>query len=346
MHPLRFAIVGAGNIGKLHAHAVNAIDDACVTVVCDRNAVAGQALARAHGAVWVADYRHAVERQDVDVVCVCTPSGAHAEIAEAAAHAGKHLAVEKPIDITLERADRIIRAAHQASVKMACIFPTRFRQGPWAARKAIAEGRLGRLTLADAYVKWYRSQEYYAGTWRGTWALDGGGALINQSIHSIDLLQWLAGPVDTVFGHTAVLAHDIETEDTASAVLRFRNGALGVIQGSTACWPGERTRVELHGDRGTIVLQEGCITAWKLADASPDEEARMLALEAAQGSGAADPLGITYELHRRQLAELIAAIRNGRPLSIAGAEGRKALEIILAIYQSARSGQVVRLPLA
>ncbi len=346
MQPLRFAIVGAGNIGKLHARAVSASDDARVSVVCDRNAAAGQALAEAHDADWVDDYRQAVERDDVDVVCVCTPSGAHAEVAEAAAQAGKHLVVEKPIDVTLERADRIIRAAQQAGVKMTCVFPNRFRQGPWAARKAIAEGRLGRLTLADAYVKWYRSQEYYAGTWRGTWALDGGGALINQSIHSIDLLQWLAGPVETVFGHTAILAHDIETEDTASAVLRFRNGAQGVIQGSTACWPGDRARVELHGDRGTIVLQEGCITAWKLADASPDEEAQMLALETAQGSGSADPMGITYELHRRQLAELIEAIRYGRPLAIEGAEGRKALEIILAIYQSVRSGQVVRLPLA
>lgn len=346
MQEIRFAIIGAGNIGKVHAQAIHVIPGARVSVVCNRGEERGRALAETYGAVWVADYHEAVARDDVDVVCICTPSGTHAEIAEAAAQAGKHLAVEKPLDITLERAHRIIRAVEQAGVKMTCIFPTRFTLGVHMTKQAIEQGRLGRLTLADAYVKWYRSQAYYEGTWRGTWALDGGGALINQSIHSIDLLQWLAGPVDTVFGYTATLAHSIETEDTASAVLKFRNGALGVIQGATSCWPGDRARVELHGHRGTIVLEEGRITKWKLADATPDEEEHMLMLEESGGSGSADPMAIGYELHRRQLVDLVEAIREDRPPAIDGAEAYKALEIILAIYRSAQTGIAVQLPLS
>lgn len=345
MERLGFAVIGAGNIGQVHAQAIAAIPGTRVSVICNRGQAAGQALAQEHGAEWTADYRDAVRRDEVQVVCICTPSGTHAEIAETAAEAGKHLIVEKPLDITLARVDRLIRAAQQAGVKLTCIFPSRYRLGVHQAKAALESGRLGRLTLAGAFVKWYRPQAYYSGSWRGTWALDGGGALINQSIHTIDLLQWLAGPVETVFGRTATLAHTMETEDTASAVLTFRHGGLGVIQGATSCWPGDRARLELHGDKGTIVLEEGRITVWKLADAAPDEEAQMLNLEQSAGSGAADPRAIGYELHRRQIAEFISAIQSGQSPAITEAEARKSVEIILAIYQSAQSEQVVRLPL-
>jgi UDP-N-acetyl-2-amino-2-deoxyglucuronate dehydrogenase len=345
MSTLGFAIVGAGNIGKIHAQAVACIPGARVSVVCDADAERGRALAEACQAAWVSEYPAAVAQADVDVVCVCTPSGSHAEIVEAAARAGKHLAVEKPIDVTLERADRIIGATQQAGVQITCLFPSRFREGVHQARQAIEQGRLGRLTLADAYVKWYRTQAYYDGTWRGTWNLDGGGALMNQSIHTIDLLQWLAGPVATVFGRTATLAHRMETEDTASAVLEFQNGAMGVIQGATSCWPGDRARLDLHGDRGTITLEEGRIVTWKLADAAADEEQRMLNLEGVLGTGSSDPTAIGHEMHRRQLADLVDAIRQHRRPAIEGAEGRKALEIILAIYRSAQTNRSVSLPL-
>lgn len=346
MQKIGFALIGAGNIAKIHAQAIRAIPGAEVRVVCSRREEPGRALAALYNAAWLPDYHEAVARDDVDVVSICTPSATHADIAEAAAQAGKHLVIEKPIDVTLERADRILRAADRPGLKMTCIFPSRFTAGARAAKEAVEQGRLGRLALADAYVKWYRPQSYYDGSWRGTWAGDGGGALINQSIHSIDLLQWLAGPVESVFGRVATLAHRMETEDTASAVLTFRSGALGVIQGATSCWPGDRARVELHGDKGAIVLEEARITRWKLADAAPDEEAKMLALEEAGGSGSSDPMGIGYELHRRQIADLVEAIREDRPPAIGGAEARKALEIILAIYRSAQTGAIVKLPLA
>jgi len=346
MGKTRFAIIGAGNIGKTHAQAITDISEAELRVVCEPIEERGRALAATYGADWVADYREAVTRPDVDVVCICTPSGSHAEPAVAAARAGKHLIVEKPIDVTLERIDRIIAAAKEGGIKLTCIFPLRFRQGVSEARKALEAGRLGRLVLADAFVKWYRPQSYYEGSWRGSWALDGGGALMNQSIHSIDLLQWLAGPVESVVGRTATLAHQhMETEDTASAVLVFRNGALGVVQGATSCWPGEGARVELRGDRGTIALEEGRIATWKLADARPGEEETMLALEQSLGSGCSNPTAISYELHRRQIADLIGAIGDDRPPAISGADARKAVEIILAIYRSAATRASVALPL-
>jgi predicted dehydrogenase len=273
----------------------------------------------------------------VDVVCVCTPSGAHAEIAEAAAAAGKHVVVEKPLEVTVERVDRIIEAAEKAGVKLTCIFPLRFMQGPALAKQALEAGRLGRLALADAYIKWYRAQSYYdTSDWKGTWALDGGGALMNQGIHQVDLLNYLAGPVTSVVAQTATLAHQMETEDTAVALLTFANGGLGAIEGSTASWPGDNGRVELHGDKGSIALEDGRIVAWKLNEATPDEEEQMLALESKQGGGASAATGIGYELHRRQLADMVAAILNNRSPAITGAEARHSVAIIRAIYESHR----------
>jgi len=344
LQPLNFAIIGAGNIGKIQAEAIQHIPDARVSVVCNRGETSGQALAKKVGATWVADYRDAVIRNDVDVVTICTPSGTHMEIAVAAAKAGKHLLVEKPIDITVARVDTMLAAVEEAGVTLACVFPLRFAEGVDKAIVALDAGRLGRLTLANCSVKWFRPQSYYDGNWRGTWEFDGGGALMNQSIHNIDLLQWLAGPVKTVMAQTGTLAHDMQTEDTASALLTFAHGGLGVIQGATSCWPGDRARVELHGDRGSIVLEEGRIVVWKLADATEEEEATMLNLETQQGSGAADPTAIGYEMHRRQIVDLVEAIRTDRPAAIEGAEARKAVEIIRAIYLAASEQRVITLP--
>ena len=345
MDKIRFALIGAGNIGRIYGDAFAHVPDAEIAVVCDPVIAAAEALAGKVGAAYTGDYAEAVTRTDVDAVVVATPSGTHAEIAVAAAEAGKHLLVEKPLDITLERVDAIVAAAEKTGVTLGSVFPLRFSAGVHKTRLALAAGRLGRLALADVFVKWYRPQSYYDGSWRGTWALDGGGALMNQSIHQIDLAQWLAGPVTSVIGRTATLAHEMETEDTASAVLTMQNGALGVIQGSTASWPGDQARVELHGDRGTIALEEGRIVRWNLEDASPAEEEAMLNLETGGGTGAADPTAIGYEKHRRQIADFVGALREGRPPAVQGAEGRRAVEIILAIYRSAESGLPVSLPL-
>jgi predicted dehydrogenase len=345
MPDIRFALIGAGNIAKIYASAFAAIPDAQVTVVCSRGEEAGQALANRLGASWLPDYRQAVAQPNVDAVVVATPSGAHGEVAIAAAQAGKHLLVEKPLEITLARVDAILEAAQAAGVVLACVFPLRFAEGAQRAKAALEAGGLGRLTLADVAVKWYRPQSYYDSSWRGKWALDGGGALMNQAIHNIDLVQWLAGPVESVFGRIGTLAHAMQTEDTASAVLTFRSGAQGVIQGATSCWPGDPARVELRGDRGTIVLEEGRIVVWKLAAAASGEEEAMLGLERQEGSGAADPMAIGFEKHRRQIVDLMDAIREGRGPAIEGAEARRAVEIVRAIYRSAQMGAPVTLPL-
>jgi len=340
------ALIGAGTIARVHAQAIAEIGNARLVGVCDTSEPACRSLATELGGLdWTGDLDEMLARDDLDVVSICTPSGTHADLAVKAARAGKHLIVEKPLDITLAQADRIIAAARENGVKLAGIFPYRFRMGACKAKEAIEQGRLGRLVLADAYVKWYRSQDYYRG-WHGTWALDGGGALINQSIHTIDLLQWLAGPVDTVYGHTATLGHEMETEDTASAVLTFASGAMGVIQGATSCWPGDPARAEIHGTRGTIVLEEGRISAWKLADSGPEEELAIVTLEEREGHTFDDPAAIPHTGHRLQIEDMLQAIAQNRTPSVSGVEARKAIEIIRAIYLSAQRGQVMRLPLS
>lgn len=345
MKPLGIAVLGAGNIAKVHVEAIRHLPDARVSVVSSRNREHGERLASNCGADWSGDYREAVTHPDVDIVCVCTPSGMHAEFAIAAARAGKHLIVEKPLEITLDRVDSLLAVVRETGVKLTCIFPLRFMDGVQRTKTALEAGRLGCLALADAYVKWHRSPSYYQGGWRGTWALDGGGVLMNQSVHSVDLLQWLGGPVRSVFGRTATLVHAIETEDTASAVLEFEHGALGVIQGATSTWPGEAARLDLRGEGGAITLSEGRITTWKLQDADDEEEKSMLALEQVAGSGSQDPTAITWELHRRQIADMLAAIHENREPIISGAEARKSVEIVRAIYLSAKWGCPVNLPL-
>lgn len=345
MDIVRFALVGAGNIAKIYVAAFAAIPDARVTVVCSRTEATGRALAEKCGADWEQDFHKAVSRDDVDAVVVATPSGTHADIAVAAAQAGKHLLVEKPLDITLARVDSILNAVAQTGVVLASVYPLRFTEGARRAKEAMVAGRLGKLALADVSVKWFRPQSYYDNPWRGKWATDGGGALMNQAIHNVDLVQWLAGPVSSVVGRTTTLAHQMETEDTMSALITYANGALGVIQGATSCWPGDPARVELHGDRGTIVLEEGRIVKWKLQDAAPGEEEAMLALEQGAGSGAADPMAIGFEKHRRQIVDLIEAIRTGRSPAIRGEEARRSVEIVRAIYRSAATNAPVTLPL-
>jgi UDP-N-acetyl-2-amino-2-deoxyglucuronate dehydrogenase len=339
-----YALVGAGAIAGIQARALSLIPQARLAAVYSRSPQRARTLADQYGVPWTTDYERLLERADVHAVSICTPAGARVEPAEAAARAGKHVICEKPLEVTLERADQIISVCEQAGVRLAVIFPMRYTPAVCAAREALVNGRLGRLTMASAHVKWYRSASYYAASsWRGTWALDGGGALMNQSIHWIDLLQWLGGGVHAVSGFVARQVHlQIEAEDTGVAIVRFHNGALGTVEGTTTAYPGLPARVELHGERGTIVLEEQRIAVWKLADGRPEEEQCMLHLDADRGaSGAADPLAIGAEAHRRQFVEISDALLAGRAPGVDGHEGQKALAIIRAIYASAQTGREV-----
>jgi UDP-N-acetyl-2-amino-2-deoxyglucuronate dehydrogenase len=345
-------IIGCGVIAPFHARAAAELPNVRLVAVADTVAEAAARRGAEFGVEHHADVDALLERPDVDVVSVCVPSGMHAEIGSRAAAAGKHVVMEKPIDVTLEAADRLIAACRRHGVALTVISQHRFGPAVRRMRELIDAGRLGRLVVGDALVKWYRSQAYYdSGDWRGTWSLDGGGCLMNQGVHYVDLLQWMMGPVDRVFGRCATAAHErIEVEDVAAAVLRFSSGAVGLLQASTAIYPGLPERLEVTGTGGTVIVESGALRACELKDekgeTSPYGGKLAADRAAAEEGGAADPAAISHAGHRAQIADFLEAIETGRPPLVTGEEARKPLELILAVYRSAREGREVTLPLA
>jgi predicted dehydrogenase len=336
-------------IARFHAAAIAEMKNCEVVAASDTVPAAAEAFGKAIGCDSYTDFRKMVKRDDIDIVTICTPSGAHAEAAIAAAKVGKHVIVEKPLEVTLARCDRVIDACKKAKVKLGVVFPSRFSDVAQLFKKTLDSGRLGKLALGDAYVKWFRTQKYYdSGGWRGTWKLDGGGALMNQSIHAIDLLQWLMGPIESVQAVTATVAHKrIEVEDVAVAALRFKSGALGTVEGTTAAFPGFLKKIEISGDGGTIALEEDNVSIWEFDKkrASDKKVMQKHGASADAGGGAADPSAISFEGHRRQFVDFVKAIETGREPFVNGPEGRKAVEVIVAIYKSAKTGKAVKLPL-
>lgn len=342
-------IIGCGMIARFHARALADVRGAKLVGCYNRTADKAEAFAAEFPCKVYTDLDEMLADPQIHAVSICTASGAHMEPAVAAAKAGKHVIVEKPLEVTLSRCDAIIRACEKSGVVLATIFPSRFHDSAKLMKQAVDQGRFGRLTMGDAYVKWFRTQQYYdSGAWRGTWKLDGGGALMNQAIHSVDLLLWLMGPVAEVSAYTAMLAHErIEVEDVATATLRFANGALGVIEATTAAFPGSLKRVEIHGSQGSAVLEEENIKTWHFAKMTKRDEQMLerMADRTKTGGGAADPKAIGHHGHARQFQDTFDAIKRGRSPLIDGAEGRRAVETILAIYQSAATGKPVKLPL-
>jgi UDP-N-acetyl-2-amino-2-deoxyglucuronate dehydrogenase len=340
-----FGIVGCGMIAGFHARAIADLADAHLVACFDTFPASAERLAKETGCRAYSQLEAMLADKNVEVVTICTPSGAHLEPALAAAAAGKHIVVEKPLEVTVERCDQIIAACDAAGVKLSTIFPSRFHESSQLIKQAVDAGRFGRLTLGSAYVKWFRTQQYYdSGAWRGTWALDGGGALMNQAIHSVDLLSWFMGPVKEISASTATLAHRrIEVEDVAVASLRFANGALGVIEASTAAWPGWLKRIEINGDQGSAVLEEEDLKSWQFAEELPSDEAlrERLSAHTKTGGGASDPSAIGHHAHAKQFRDVLEAIQTGRPPAIDGREGRRSVEIITAIYRAAQSGERV-----
>lgn len=342
---LGFGIIGVGMIADYHAQAIAHSHGGRLVGIATRSAENARAFAAKHGVSFATtSVEELVARPDIDVVCITTPSGAHLEPALAAVRAGKHIVVEKPIEITTERADELLGAADAKGVKIAPIFQARFGEGARTLKAAVDAGRFGRIVLGSAYVKWHRSREYYSG-WKGTLKLDGGGALINQAIHAIDLLQWFAGLPAEVFCWTTRRAYEhIEAEDTASATLRFPSGALGSIEACTAGWPGWERRIEIVGENGSARLEDDRLDRWEFRDAQPGDEAiRAAKLDPTMKSGAGAPNAITHHGHLRQIQDLIDALRENRPVAIDGHEARKAVALIRALYRSAESGRPVSL---
>ena len=344
-----FGIIGCGMIATFHARALAEIRGAKLIGCYDAISTASERTAAEQGCQAYTNLKDLLADKRIDVVTICTPSGAHMEPAVAAAKAGKHVVVEKPLEITLKRCDRIIEACRKHQVVLSTIFPSRFHSSSLELKKAVDQKRFGRLTMGDAYVKWFRTQEYYdSGAWRGTWDLDGGGALMNQAIHSVDLLTWLMGPVTEIRAQTATLAHRrIDVEDTAVATLRFKSGALGVIEATTAAWPGYLKRIEIHGSQGSAVLEEEDLKVWDFAKKRASDRAihKRMAAQRSGGGGASDPSAIGHHAHAMQFRDVLRAIRTGKNPAIDGAEGRRSVEIILGIYKAAETGKTIRLPL-
>jgi predicted dehydrogenase len=337
---LRIGIVGAGNISETHARAAQSIAGVEVAAVHGENRERAGRLAAANGATPYDDFDRFLDHP-LDLVVIGSPSGRHAEQGIAAARRGRHVLVEKPIDVTTERADALIAAADAARVKLGVIFQDRLHPAVVEIKSMIAAGALGTPVMISGRVKWHRPPEYYGTSrWRGTRALDGGGALINQAIHTVDLVQWLFGPVARVYGRTATRVHRIEVEDTAAAVLDFASGAIGTIEAATSVYPGYARRLEITGSEGTVVLEHDRLERVDLRSGSGHHAASA----GDTNASASSPVVADATAHGRVLEDFIRAIETGTEPMCPGREGRKSVALVQAIYQSARSGAAVAIP--
>lgn len=344
-----FGIVGAGVISHFHAKAIAAIGNAELLGIFSINKNKAETFSGMHNCKVYDTLEEMLKNPAIDIVCICTPSGIHMEPALQCIEAGRHCLIEKPLEVTLERCDRIIEATNKTGVKTGVIFPSRFYEVNKLLKRSLSENRFGTLVLGDANVKWNRSPEYYTSAkWRGTWQFDGGGSLMNQGIHSVDLLQWFMGPVESIQAVSANAKHkNIEVEDTIAAVLRFSNGALGTIESSTAVFPGSLKRLELLGTAGTAITEENHLVKWNFEhETGEDHEIRnKYSGNDSDAGGTSDPAAISFVGHQKQIEDMIHAIENNHGILIDAMEGRKSVEIVLAVYKSAATGKIVKLPL-
>ena len=341
--PIGFTIVGSGMIAEFHAQAIAQIPEARLISVYSRDAQKCAEFAGKMGVKAASSLDELAKDPSVQAVCITTPSGAHADCAVPLLQAGKAVLCEKPMEVSLAAVDRILQAAKEGGGLLAGVFQNRLGHGARQLKAAVEAGRFGRLSLSSAYIKWWRSDAYYtSSTWKGTWRLDGGGALMNQGIHAVDLLQWLVGLPKRVGAFAATRAHGmIETEDTLSATLQFPDGSLGVIEAATSSFPGSDLRIEITGDRGSAAIVNDKIVRWDFADKQPGDETVLQGETGKIGGGTADPKAISVEGHRRLIEDLALAIRDKRAPMIPGEEARRAVSLVLACYESARTGAFV-----
>lgn len=336
---MRIGIIGTGAISHKHAAAYRNIGFEIVASN-DIDPARGRQFADQYGGDAVERWQDLCRHPKVDFVDVCTFPDFRLEAVEACAAAKKHVQVQKPIAITVDIARRMVSTAKAAGILLNVVSQHRFDDSSRFVKAAIAAGRMGKILQADAYVKWYRSAEYYSRPIKGSWAVEGGGALINQGIHQVDILLWLAGRVDHVIAEWRLGAlHKIESEDMVSALLKYSSGANGVIQAATAFWPGYPERVEIHGTKGTAVITGDRLTTWDVQDDSGEPAP----LASAVASGASDPMAISLEPFERQFRDFGEAIEKGRAPLVSGEEGCHALELVDAIYRSCRQGQRIAL---
>jgi UDP-N-acetyl-2-amino-2-deoxyglucuronate dehydrogenase len=343
-----YAVLGLG-VGKTHVKAAVNAQGCEFVAICDLDKEKLNSIGDEFGIAKenrYTSYEQLLSRSDIQIVSVCTPSGMHRDHAVQALRAGKHVLAEKPLEIELDKINDILKVAEEEGKFVGSVFQNRLSPGNRKIKETVESGRLGKLITSNFHIKWYRTDEYYArnGGWRGTWAMDGGGAIMNQSVHTVDLMQWFMGPVKSIFAKAGAFNHDIETEDTAVAVVSFENGAIGTLIGTTCAYPGLEILSQIHGTTGTVYANNSNIEVYKLAD-DPDrtEEAQVLAEfgKKEKASGGADPAAISTTGHAGQIQDMIFAVLENRPPMIQGKEGYAAVEIILALYESARTGKEV-----
>jgi UDP-N-acetyl-2-amino-2-deoxyglucuronate dehydrogenase len=338
---LRVGMIGTGAISDKHAQAYANIGYR-VTVCTDINEEAGQRFAARYGAEFVSGYEAVCRHPEVDFVDVCTFPDFRLQPLRICAETGKHIQVQKPIATNLATAGEMIEIARRGGIVLGVVSQHRFDDSSQFVKKAIQCGRLGKLLQADCYVKWHRTAAYYSRPIKGSWDVEGGGALINQAIHQLDILRWITGPVSEAFGYWQLGAlHKIQSEDVVNAVVRYENGATGVFQASTAFWPGYTERTEFHGTKGTAIISGDKLTTWDVEN----DEGEPAPVASGVASGASDPMAISLEPFERQFRDFGDAIRAGRRPLIAGEDGYQALELVMAVYQSCRTGEKVKLPL-
>jgi predicted dehydrogenase len=337
---MRVGVIGTGAIAWKHAQAYKNIGYR-IAACTDRTEEKGRKFAEAWGAEFVATPEQLSQRADVDFLDLCTFPGYRLAAVELGAKYGKHVLVQKPMAVDLETAAPMIAVARAAGIQLGVVSQHRFDDSTLFLKRALAAGRLGTILQADAYVKWYRTDEYYARPVKGSWAGEGGGALISQAIHQVDVLLSLVGAVDEVFGYWRLgTIHKIESEDLVCAVVNYSSGALGVIQAATALWPGYPERIEIHGTKGSAIVTGDQLTRWDVRD--DEGEPPPLALEAK--SGASDPMAISLTPFERQLADFGEACKTGRPPASSGTEGYRALQLVRSIYTSCAEGRKVKIP--
>ncbi|MCW3059094.1 MAG: oxidoreductase domain protein [Capsulimonas sp.] len=344
MKKLGFGIIGCGVIHHWHADAIRRLADvADLVAVCDVAEDRAGAAAEKLGVTGYVNISDFLADGRIDIVTIATPSGMHADHAIEAVRRGKHVIVEKPFDISLDQADRLIAEAADADVFVTCISQTRYASGLKQLQEWIDAGKLGDLVYGEATIKWYRSQEYYdSGDWRGTWALDGGGALMNQGIHYADNLQRAMGKPKTVSAYAATRGHRIEVEDIVTASIVFENGALGSLTATTSAYPGFQTTLEIFGTKGSVRIENQEIVSVNFVDGEQYDSAL---LQSDTPSTASDPAAVGGYNHSLQFREFIDTVQSGKDRLAGALEGRTALEFVLGVYQSARTGQPVTFPL-
>lgn len=346
MQKVKFGIAGTGMIAQMHADAIRRTKNSELFIVYDKVTEKAEAFARKNNCKYAATVEEFLA-SEIDAVTIGTPSGLHGETAIACANAKKHILCEKPLEVTVSRTDAILDACRKNNVILCPVFQLRYSKTVGLVKDAIDSGRLGRIVLASASVRWFRTPEYYLNAgWRGTWALDGGGALMNQGIHTLDLLLYFNGKVNEVTAKNANILHkNIEVEDTVGALLSFENGSIGYVEASTACNPGFPRKIEISGTQGSIILEDDKITRWQFDEELPCDDEIRKGSNISEGmvGGSSDPAAITCEGHRRQISDFADAILGIAPLKMSGIEGRNAVELVCAVYESANSGKTIKL---